>query len=144
MRTHLSQNVDYLVYSPSGELALAVEAKKLREPTVHWATAYRNGLVSSGGLSSETPFLLVTPEMFYLWKRGTELPAVINAGPYLGIYFAGAKTTARDVHFYTFQMTVRAWLENLALGEDATSRHFQKSFLRGAFTDGTVVASQSE
>ena len=148
-RTHDWQ-ADFAVFSPDGQLAAVVEAKKKLQADPGWAAGWLRNYLSHQRSPAPQFVILATPEKVYLWKRPSEATAsqptaVADARPLFAAYLPASIASVADLASETFEFVVGAWL-------DAVSHHLWQpsapdeidalldSGLLEALADGRVVA----
>ena len=62
--------VDFAIYDRAGQLAAVAEVTSKTGTTHEWATQFRRNILAFDGIPGSDFFLLLTPDRYYLWKRG--------------------------------------------------------------------------
>lgn len=108
---------DFMLYTKSNELLLAVEVKAIRNQNEHWAVKLRRNLLAHGAVPESTFFLLVLPEHIYLWKDApAEAPPTFVSDtksvlkPYLSKFIEDATHLSES----SLELAVRSWLNDVS------------------------------
>lgn len=139
----MSIQFDYTIYDSGGQLAAVVEVKSTQGTSVEWAAEFRRNLLSHGGESRPTFFLIVTPDRIYLWKNAGVIPEIVapdyevDAAPVFQPYFDAARLDVNHIDEFAFEMIVSSWLTNLALVRDAVAElpSHECEFIESGFVD---------
>ena len=139
----MSIQFDYTIYDSGGQLAAVVEVKSTQGTSVEWAAEFRRNLLSHGGESRPTFFLIVTPDCIYIWKNAGIIPRIVapdfavDARPVFQPYFDAARLDASRVGGFAFEMIVSSWLTNLALVRDPVAElpSHERVFIESGFVD---------
>ena len=127
----MARRTDIAVYSPDGDLRLAVEVKALPNASKAWAASTLRNLIVHGALPEVPYFMLALPDHFYLWKDPhfasygdhDSLPDSIepdheaNAGRVLSHYLNGVSTPLHDLSGHSLELLVASWLSELMNSE---------------------------
>ena len=123
MRAH-ELPVDFLVYDRSGQLVAAVEAKRRLGTTEQWAAEFRAGVLEQTPLEDIPFFVLVVPDVIYIWT--STAPAIappglkIDARIVFAPYYERIEVDAAHIHPMAFETLVWWWLRDLTMGSDRT------------------------
>lgn len=154
--TEMTKRADIVTYGPDNTPLLVVEVKNRLGASERWAARLLRNLVVHG-MVLETPYyLLVLPDVFYLWKNPSSSPATgseeiepdykIGAAEVLAPYAEREDGSLGDVSEQGLEFLVTAWLTDLVnsdLSEEEVApalRWLFESGLYEAIKNGSVAA----
>ncbi|MFL6194733.1 MAG: hypothetical protein ACJ75H_11220 [Thermoanaerobaculia bacterium] len=122
----MSTQPDFFLYDRIGRLAAVIEVRHRLGTSGAWAAELRRNLLAHSESYRGAPlFLLVTPDILYVWKDApTDLeesspPAppdfVVDARPLFGQYFEQFDQDEKEIGRETFESIVRFWLGDLIM-----------------------------
>lgn len=134
-----SPYADLALYDRAGRLIAIVEVKNKQGTSPEWATKFRRNLLVHGGYPQANFFLLVTPDLLYIWKNPDTAPPLVqptyelDAQPLFAPYFERAGISPSDINGQAFELVIAAWLGDLVRSEEQ----------REALTEGLRVLAES-
>ena len=136
--------MDFLVYDRSGQLVAAVEAKRRLGTSPQWAAELRAGVFEQMPLADIPFFVLVVPEVIYIWTSAAPAVAAptfeLDARVVLAPYYERIEVEATQIHPMAFETLVWWWLRDLTLGSDQShDREMEASGFVGALAGGRLA-----
>lgn len=142
---------DLVVCNPKNEIVLIVESKNRIGTSSTWAAETRRNMFAHGTTPNSPYFLLALPDRFYLWKDAGNTPDLvlpsyeIDARPFLQPYFEKAHLSPNEVGYYSFELLISAWMNELINWgiapnvPDESKKLLQDSGLPEALKDATIA-----
>lgn len=147
------KRADIMVYSPDGQLQLAVEVKNKLYAPKEWATQMHRNLLAHSMLPHTPYFLLALPDRFYLWHSPSLTAGDIDLAPQftgeaakvLAPLLNGSIHALNDISEQGLELLVTAWLGDLVRTESSRTLapHLQWLFDSGLYESirgGSVAA----
>lgn len=111
----MTSRADILVFSPRHELQAVVEVKAKRGAGAEWAASLRENLLRHGLVPVAKYFLMVFPDVVYLWRDGEAeggapslvVPTEEALGPFFRI------VGERSIDKQGLELVVASWLDTL-------------------------------
>lgn len=146
------KRTDIAVYSPDGDLRLAVEVKARPGASRLWAASTLRNLMVHGALPEVPYFMLALPDRFYLWKHprfaangdrdpkpgDAEPEHEIDAARALSHYLESVMTPLHEMSEQGLELLVASWLSELMNTE--LSKESAPPDLRWLFDSGLYEA----
>jgi len=145
------KRADIAVYSPDGDLRLAVEVKARPGASRAWAASTLRNLLAHEALPKVPYFMLALPDRFYLWKSprfapygghdlrdGIEPDYEIDTARALSHYLDGVRTPLHHLSGQGLELLVASWLSELMNSE--LTRETAPPDLRWLFDSGLYDA----
>lgn len=149
----LKRRADVAVFDRSGNLQLVVEAKYLNqhENTPNRAIQIRRNLIAHSGIPDSPFFLIVFPDHFYLWKKGSsnaydrQADYSIDTEIFFKSFADKWKQSLERMSGVEFEKLVSEWIKDLSNSNDASKipEWAQKSGLYEAIKNGSVITEAS-
>jgi hypothetical protein len=149
----LRRRADVVVFDRSGNLQLVVEAKYIKpgEDAANRAVQIRRNLLAHSGVPDSPFFLIVFPDHFYLWKKGTrdayDRQADYSVDTEVLFKAFGDKwnQSSEEMSGIVFERLVSEWIKNLSNSNDTSQvpEWAQASGLYDAIKQGSVVTEAS-
>ena len=116
--------VDIALFDRDKRLTVTGEIKNKRNTSADWATQLRRNTLAHGRQPPASDFFFVaTPDQFYLWKNSAGghfagAPSIrMDARNIFATYFKRAGIVPEKASSAAFELTVAAWLGDLARSE---------------------------
>lgn len=107
-----------MAYGPDRRLVAAVEAKRVLDTTIEWATKLRRNIVTHAMLEDVPYLVLATPDRIYIWKAplaaDAKPTAVIDGLTAFAPYYERVGVDARHIQPMAFELIVLWWLSDVA------------------------------
>lgn len=108
---------DLIAYSRLDQPCLVVEVKNTKHASENWATQFRRNLMAHGGFPVAPYFMLVTPQVLYLWRdsfgKWDEPPAAaVSTREALGMFLEALPHGRLDE--LALELITHAWLSSVA------------------------------
>ena len=114
----MNTQVDIAVYSPTGQLILAVEVKSVTNRSLEWAAQMRQNLLTHGFIPNTAYFLLALPDYLYFWHDAdpyemTMPDHTIKTADAFTLSHYNTKVSLIDISGYGLEILITSWLEYL-------------------------------
>jgi hypothetical protein len=149
----LKRRADVAVFDKSGNLQLVVETKYIQpnEDTLNRAVQIRRNLLVHSGIPDSPFFLIVFPDHFYLWKKGTtdtydrQADYSVDTEIFLRGFADNWRQSFDHRSGFEFERVVSQWIKDLSNSSDTSKipEWAQVSGLYDAIKNGSVVTEAS-
>lgn len=120
----MPSRADFVVYSPDHKLQLVVEVKGTQGSDAKWAAKLRRNLLAHDAVPNAPYFMLVLPDMLYLWSGASDKDApppnfYAKTRTVLAQYLShsGGAAPSTSIGERGLQLAVHSWLSDLTKPE---------------------------